>query len=138
MAFAGNDTTVLVDYNNRINILGKLKDLEIPSNMGLIKTVAIGDDHILFLNQEGQVFAVGLNGYGQCNIPPAMQMGRVVSIAAGYEHSLFLNEEGKVFAIGDNLYGQCTIPPAMQMDMGRIVSIAAGKWHSLFLNEEGK
>ena len=78
--------------------------------------VAAGQNHTLFLNENGKVFAVGKNEYGQCSevslkkyvekpqevfIPEKSKM-----IACGTKHSLVLGESGVVYGFGAKMHGQ--------------------------------
>ena len=81
-----------------------------------IVDVAAGQNHTLFLNENGKVFAVGKNEYGQCSevslkkyvekpqevfIPEKSKM-----IACGTKHSLVLGESGVVYGFGAKMHGQ--------------------------------
>lgn len=81
--------------------------------------------HAFFLSTDGDLYAHGENGYGQCGISSANaitealaversafvpQLGsneRVASAAVGAGHSLIVTTHGSVYAAGDNSMGQC-------------------------------
>jgi alpha-tubulin suppressor-like RCC1 family protein len=76
-----------------------------------VKAVAAGVWHSLALLANGTVAAWGLNDYGQCTIPAALQVpGAAVAIAAGGWHSLALKADGTSVAWGRNDFGQCNVP----------------------------
>jgi hypothetical protein len=79
--------------------------------IGLTGIIAIsgGGDHSLFLKNDGTVWSVGYNFYGQLGdgttvnkSTPVQVSGLtdIVGIAAGYRHSLFLKNDGTVWASG--------------------------------------
>ena len=67
-------------------------------------------DHVLFLNQEGRVFAN--SGIGpKCQVD---SWGDIVALAAGQGHSVGLKKDGTLVAVGNNDYGQCDVHKLMQ------------------------
>ncbi|MEI7731566.1 MAG: hypothetical protein WCO56_18475 [Verrucomicrobiota bacterium] len=72
--------------------------------------VAAGRTHSLFLLQNGSLWAVGFNNYGQLgdgttnnsNRPKLIEPGGVKSVAAGDYYSLYLKNDGTVWAMGEN------------------------------------
>ena len=128
-----------------------------------IVAVAAGDNHSLFLKNDGMVWASGLNTDGQLgigtntNINFAVQVKKnatdfltdIVAIEAGGDHSLFLKNDGTVWASGRNTDGQLGIGTNTNSNftvqvkknatdfLTNIVEIAAGGDHSLFLTAIG-
>merc|ERR1711962_709806 len=103
--------------------LGDMRNRKTPTLMEGLKNhnivaVAVGRQHCLLLNDEGEVFACGDNAKGQCGIGKARtqtcvpvkvedkSMGPVKSVRCADEFSLFLTEDGKVFACGSPENGQ--------------------------------
>ena len=94
------------------------------------RAVAIGaaNDSSFFVDQQGEVWAWGLNGYGQTGTGSKQdvlwyahrvrRVGRsalggeaaVVQIAGGDRHTLFLASDGRVFACGNAEDGQFPVP----------------------------
>jgi len=91
-----------------------------------VSTVAAGDMHSLFLTDDGRLWAMGDNDYGQLgdgtyttrNTPVLVNGGtNVIAMAAGSEwiaegtegHSLYVTSDGKLWAMGANYYGQLGI-----------------------------
>jgi alpha-tubulin suppressor-like RCC1 family protein len=70
------------------------------------KLFAVGDSHILVLNEDGTATAYGDNSEGQCNVGAWTNIKKV---AAGDAHSVGLRSNGTVLAVGDNTYGQCNV-----------------------------
>ncbi|EMG45917.1 RCC1 Protein RCC1 [Candida maltosa Xu316] len=97
----------------------RLKSLE-PQQFGLynIKYIASGDFHCFAIDHADNVYAWGLNQYGQCGLTgangeledgsiltkptliPELSKKKVKEIAAGEHHTLALTEEGHVYAWG--------------------------------------
>lgn len=130
-----------------------------------IIAISAGGEHSLFLTQEGTVWAVGSNSYGELGDgtfrskatpvqvirSDSSPLDNVVSISAGDDHSLFLRRDGTVWATGRNYYGQLGIGvmgladrnvavQVMKADstpLTDVVAIAAGGEHSLFLRRDG-
>jgi alpha-tubulin suppressor-like RCC1 family protein len=84
-----------------------------------VASVALGEEHGLFVDVTGRVFSVGDNDLGQLGIGHTNTVGHatllqtlveegviVTSVAAGMNHSLCLSSVGKVYAFGDNGRGQ--------------------------------
>ncbi|MDB6137987.1 MAG: hypothetical protein JWO94_1059, partial [Verrucomicrobiaceae bacterium] len=105
----------------------------VPAGLTGISAIAAGGNHNLALNNAGQVFAWGDNGYGQAAVPLALQIGSVNAIAAGGGHSLALKSDGTVVAWGLNGYGQASVPAGL----GGVIAIAAGYNHSVALKSDG-
>ena len=70
------------------------------------KNFAVGNGHIVLLNDNGTVTALGDNMYGQCNVSLWRDISKV---AAGDYCTVGLKTNGTVLAVGDNTYGQCNV-----------------------------
>jgi alpha-tubulin suppressor-like RCC1 family protein len=86
-----------------------------PFGIGWIIAISAGGTHSLILNDQGQVFGFGYNGYAQFGLGDKVDrlvpilidsIGDIVAISAGGDHSLFLNDQGQVFSCGSNICGQ--------------------------------
>jgi alpha-tubulin suppressor-like RCC1 family protein len=120
-----------------------------------VTAIVAGLNHSLFLKNNGSLWAMGYNSYGQLgdgitdngnyetNRPEQIVASNVTAIAAGYLHSLFLKNDGSLWGMGDNAYGQLgdgtysntNLP--VQIVAGNVTAIAAGDQHSLFLMSNG-
>lgn len=125
----------------------------LPGQIGAVTQVAAGMNHSLALTSSGQLYAFGLNNYGQlgrttnngsftANAPAAPvslpgQDGTVVDLAAGGDHSLVLTSSGQVYAFGENYVGQLgsaanfaanptPTPVTLPGQVGRATQVAAG------------
>lgn len=128
-----------------------------------VVAIAAGQFHSLFLKQDGSLWAMGANYYGQLgdgisytssgfqnstNRPEQIVASNVTAIAAGGMHSLFLKKDGSLWAMGGNFVkenavqvgggqlGDGTYNNTNRPEMvvaSNVVAIAAGDSHSLFL-----
>eukprot|EP00931_Biecheleriopsis_adriatica_P068751 TRINITY_DN42661_c0_g1_i1.p1 TRINITY_DN42661_c0_g1~~TRINITY_DN42661_c0_g1_i1.p1 ORF type:complete len:601 (+),score=129.02 TRINITY_DN42661_c0_g1_i1:35-1804(+) len=119
----------------------------------VVKSLALGRAHALFLTQAGEAFALGSNDRGQLGInsttsasEPRLVMTGVKAVAAGDEHSIFLKEDGSVLAAGDRRYGQlgdgmaseeAQLLPTQVLQGETVEVVAAGPWHSIFVLSNG-
>eukprot|EP00359_Climacostomum_virens_P005655 CAMPEP_0204915602 /NCGR_PEP_ID=MMETSP1397-20131031/13573_1 /ASSEMBLY_ACC=CAM_ASM_000891 /TAXON_ID=49980 /ORGANISM="Climacostomum Climacostomum virens, Strain Stock W-24" /LENGTH=398 /DNA_ID=CAMNT_0052087717 /DNA_START=36 /DNA_END=1228 /DNA_ORIENTATION=- len=81
-----------------------------------IAKIAAGQNHSLFLTEEGDVLSLGKNGQGQCGqssfnaiveTPARVYLPEpAVAIACGFKHSLVLGKSGSVYGFGSKLFGQ--------------------------------
>ncbi|ENN74042.1 hypothetical protein YQE_09366, partial [Dendroctonus ponderosae] len=76
---------------------------------------ALGDNHTLFLTNEGQVYSCGNNDYGQLGHDQprkrpqpvtGLDAYNIVRVACGATHSTALNQWGQVFSWGSDYHGQ--------------------------------
>jgi len=79
-----------------------------------VTAVAAGYSHSIFLKNNGSLWVMGYNKYGQLgdgaaintNRPEQIVSGNVRAIAGGNSHSLFLKSDGSLWAFGLNSSGQ--------------------------------
>lgn len=75
-----------------------------PINMGNILRVAAGFDHIVVLNDQGQVFAWGNNRQQQSGVTMEVkQLKNIKDVYAGYQASLVLTEDGRSIYFGNQM-----------------------------------
>jgi Binding-protein-dependent transport system inner membrane component. len=106
----GPTFTVAASIDGKLYIWGKTKvsrtiDVKyVPADMGKIVKVAAGYDHILALNDQGQLFAWGSDRQKQCTIPDEVaQLDNIVDIKAGYQCSMVLTADGYSYFFGNSL-----------------------------------
>lgn len=132
-----------------------------------IVQMAGGKDHILFLDEEGVVFAWGNGQQNQLGRkimdrfrlktldPRPFGLKHIKYIASGENHCFALNDKGKLVSWGLNQFGQCgtsttvedgalvtkptkvILPDGVSEGSRKIRSISAGEHHSLILLEDG-
>jgi len=105
--------------------------INVPANLGQVKTAAVGFYHTLVVKMDGTVAAWGYNGDTQCNVPAGLS--GVVAVAAGQYHSLALKSDGTVVAWGSNANNQCNIPAGLN----NVTGIAAGYVVSYAIKSDG-
>jgi alpha-tubulin suppressor-like RCC1 family protein len=124
-------------------------------NLNNVKQVACGDNHTVFLLEDGTVRTVGSNEYGQCgtgntstpqlSLYTIPNLNNVKQVACGYYHTVFLLEDGTVRTVGGNYFGQCgtgsTTHPQLSLytipDLNNVKQVACGGYHTVFLLEDG-
>ncbi|XP_075589043.1 RCC1 and BTB domain-containing protein 1 [Dermatophagoides farinae] len=122
------------------------------------KMIACGGEHLLLLRQDGHVFAMGNNCYGQItgnneksSYESMINTGidNVKLIACGVDHSFSITNKGEIYSWGLNNWYQLGLvdkknrnTPCLVLfpndDSTRIKDIVAGHQHSLFLFENGQ
>lgn len=92
-----------VDKEGVVYEWGELTDKlkEMPADMGKITQLAVGQDHVLAVNDKGKLFTWGFARMNLNQIPTELQNKKVRSIAAGYQVSLAVTEDGKVYKWGN-------------------------------------
>lgn len=92
-----------VDKDGYVYEWGQLsKNLKkIPYDMGKIVDVAVGQDHVLAVNDKGKVFTWGFNRMGLNQIPAELQGKKIRDIEAGFQTSIVVTADGKVVSWGN-------------------------------------
>lgn len=100
---AGPTFGVGIDNDGVVYEWGTLTDRlkALPADMGKIVDIAVGQDHVLALNEEGKLFTWGFNRMNLNRIPPEVQNKKVKSIAAGFQVSIVVLEDGSITAWGN-------------------------------------
>jgi alpha-tubulin suppressor-like RCC1 family protein/uncharacterized protein YjdB len=138
---------------------GALSNKKPEGIAGLPKIVAIaaGEYHTLAVDESGQVWAWGLNQYGQLgssvgtgtpsiSVIPSLvpNLAEVVAVKAGANHSVALKRDGTVWTWGRNTVGQLgngettdvNYTAKMVPGLTNIMEIAAGDNHTLALKQD--
>ncbi len=137
----------------------------LPGATGPVTQVAAGRAHSLAVTSTGQLYAFGLNRFGQLGIehdsgnekanptPTLVTLpgatGPVTQVAAGNEHSLAVTSTGQLYAFGENFFGQLGIEtnsgpnpnPALvslPAGAGPVSQIAAGIGDTLAVTSAGQ
>ena len=149
-AIIKNDKKVYVTGENYFGQLGlgynifeaKKGFTVIPgANNANIVSISAGADFLLLLNENGEVYGTGDNGFGQIRengeavyseltsvYIPTEPDKKAIAIATGSRHSVILLKDGQVITLGDNEYYQKNI----MIPTGRkVAEIAAGGYHTL-------
>lgn len=130
----------------------------------VVRRVACGAYHTIFLTAEGSAFSCGASGAGQLGrlTGPGVEAFkptqilfeedegfnsavRVLQVACGEQHAVCLTDTGRVFAFGDGEHGQLGLGgpkskrvPTMLRMMARIREVAAGGDATALCDDEGR
>ncbi|MBP6390554.1 MAG: T9SS type A sorting domain-containing protein [Flavobacteriales bacterium] len=127
---------------------------ELVSSLTGITAIGAGNNHSIFLKNDGTVWASGGGGpYGQLgngtnlgsNIPVQVSsLTGITAIESGSDHSLALKNDGTVWAWGRNLKGQLgngtninSNVPVQVSSLTGITAMGAGSFHSIALKTDG-
>jgi peptide/nickel transport system permease protein len=100
---AGPTFGVGIDNDGVVYEWGTLTDRlkQIPGDMGKVVDIAVGQDHVLALNEEGKLFTWGFNRMNLNRIPTELKGKKVKSISAGFQVSIVVLEDGSVVKWGN-------------------------------------
>ncbi len=121
-----------------------------PNDVGFltgIVDIAAGEEHSVFLKNDGTVWCSGKSGvglfgmsypYGEAHTPVRVDsLTDIIQVAAGLGSSLFLKNDGTVWGCGGN-YGGFTNPGlSMSSLLSGIVAVSTGDRYSVFLKNDG-
>ena len=129
-------------------------------NQNIIKKIACGENHTMYLTTDGKVYACGKNDNGQlgignttdCYYPTeiiSLNSLIINDISCGWSHSLFLTNTGRVYSCGTNPNGELglgdtvtrftpTLIDSSPFNTLTISEIACAQAHTLFLTNTGK
>ncbi len=116
-----------------------------------VTRIAAGNHHSLFVKNDGSLWTMGWNNYGQLgngttnSISRPMQIvaGGVTAISAGARHSLFLKSDGSLWGMGEDwpgylVDGTYQYSSRPQMIVASDVTAITGGWgHNLLLKSDG-
>jgi alpha-tubulin suppressor-like RCC1 family protein len=187
-AAAGNNFSLVVTSSGQLyafglNIYGQLGSttnnntgnpnptptlVSLPPGAGTVTQAAAGYDFSLVVTSSGQLYAFGVNDYGQfasttnngtsnpnptptlVPLPPGA--GTVTQAAAGDYFSLVVTSSGQLYAFGLNVYGQLgsttnngtynpnptPAPVSLAGEVGMVTQVAAGEGYSLVVTSSGQ
>jgi len=85
--------------SNKIDLAEKMPSKE---ELGHVVSVSAGYDHVMALNDEGEIICWGSDRMGQCQIPTEVSgQKNFAQIAAGYQISYALTEAGEIIGWGN-------------------------------------
>lgn len=122
-----------------------------------VTAAAVGGFHSLFIESDGSLWAMGLDGQGQLgdgngldgivytNKPEKVLASGVAAVAAGYEHSLLIKSDTSLWAMGNNDSGEVGDPKVPvgsftnrpTLVASNVTAVAAGYEDSLFIKSGG-
>lgn len=158
--FVFGQRSLLLTYTNDIFIGG----IDFESNIidhyiqfahfnNEIVNMSLGSSHCIILTNEGKLFGVGDNTYGELGSGEMNQKtfsqitfkefthNQIIKVAVGARHTLFLLSNGELYCIGDNSEIQCCgdtsrVYHPLLIDIGcqlKIIDVYAGYSHNLII-----
>jgi alpha-tubulin suppressor-like RCC1 family protein len=121
-----------------------------------IKKVSLGGDHTLLLTENRELYAFGLNIFGQLGLSNFNSTDKpikveiedicITNISAGAQHSMILSNKGNVFtcgfagsyALGFTSDKDINTFTKVHISKGRVTNLATGVYHSGFILDEEK
>ena len=108
---AGPKMSLAINQKNIMYTWGPknmVKKLQIPVKTYGVKTAALGENYVAFINIKNKVFVWGDRSSGKNNIP--VFKASPLAITSGDQHIMVLDQNKNLYAWGNNLLGQCNIP----------------------------
>lgn len=148
----GDNTHGQLGMNNKDPINYIISPKQILQLHDIIQIHA-GKNNSYFLTKMGEVYACGLNKFGELGLNtygdiliPTKILGlqNIISICCGEYHTLALKDDGTVYSFGNNNHGQLglgnkidTRTPTLISNINNIIQISAGFTSSLLLKNDG-
>ena len=121
MVSSGSTFSVGIDKDGNVYEWGtfpteKLKNIPSASEMGKLTQVSAGLDHVLAVNENGEIFTWGNDRMGLASLPVEMRLSTdpIKQISAGYQISLALTESGHLYNWGSAYLLNITVPEGVQ------------------------
>ena len=160
IVFGGNGYGQLGTGNNDLQQTPMLLTCAALAGVRIVGCAA-GHSFTILVSDEGRVFAMGYNRYGQLglghtnhvNTPHAINAAHfagalIAAVACGMYHTLALTHEGKLFSCGQGERGATGLghttntttpqPTVGALASARVVRVISGIYHSLALTEDGR
>ena len=86
-----------IDNDGKLYMWGTLTDKvknNVPANMGKLKFVSCGMDHIVAVNENNKVFAWGNDRLNIINVAPTVEGKNIIEVQAGYQVTAALDDTG--------------------------------------------
>ncbi len=126
MVSSGSTFSVGIDKDGKVYEWGtfptdKLKKIPSSSEMGTLTQISAGLDHVLAVNDKGQIFTWGNDRMGLAQIPVELEVAPqpIKQIAAGYQISLVLTESGRLYNWGSTYLLNITVPSEVQGNIAK-------------------
>lgn len=121
MVASGSTFSVGIDKDGNVYEWGtfpteKLRNIPSSSEMGKLTQISAGLDHVVAVNESGQIFTWGNDRMGLANIPVELEANPqpIKQISAGYQISLALTESGHLYNWGSDYLLNISIPSEVQ------------------------
>ena len=93
-----------IDSNGALHMWGTMTDRvrnTVPENMGRLRLVACGLDHIAAVGENGRVYAWGNNRLNIINVPDSVRGRNIIDIQAGHQVTIALDDQGMLHFWGN-------------------------------------
>ena len=124
MVASGSTFSVGIDKDGNVYEWGtfpteKLRNIPSSSEMGKLTQISAGLDHVVAVNESGQIFTWGNDRMGLANIPIELESNPqpIKQISAGYQISLALTESGHLYNWGSDYLLNISIPSEVQCNI---------------------
>ncbi|XP_040274077.1 probable E3 ubiquitin-protein ligase HERC3 isoform X2 [Bufo bufo] len=144
-------------YHDFLTITPEPKRSPFPLS-NFIKQVACGENHSVFLLEDGRVYSCGCNSAGQLGhdhddytpgYVSALADEHIIHVACGQAHSVAISSEGHLFSwgagtegqLGHSTTGDLYVPfPRLikKLSQQRILQVSCGNQHCLALSDDGQ
>ena len=130
-----------------------LSKVEFETDVKIVE-IAVGEKHVVALDENGTVWTWGSNTYyqlgisskAQSNVPVKVKLEeKVVKIAAGYNSTFAITEDNNLLAWGLNTNGELGIGnyqnrflPTKVETLKNVLDVKAGKTHSVVITTNGQ
>ena len=121
MVASGSTFSVGIDKDGNVYEWGtfpteKLRNIPSSSEMGKLTQISAGLDHVVAVNESGQIFTWGNDRMGLADIPIELESNPqpIKQISAGYQISLALTESGHLYNWGSDYLLNISIPSEVQ------------------------
>ena len=121
MVASGSTFSVGIDKDGNVYEWGtfpteKLRNIPSSLEMGKLTQISAGLDHVVAVNESGQIFTWGNDRMGLANIPIELESNPqpIKQISAGYQISLALTESGHLYNWGSDYLLNISIPSEVQ------------------------
>ena len=140
----GATFSIGVDNDGKVYVWGKTKiskkvdiakDMPSQKELGHVVSVAAGFDHVMVLNDEGEIISWGSNRMGQTKAPSEVGRKKIVQIAAGYQMSYALTEGGEIINWGNDNLNDVNV--TRKKGDGHIKKIAVSNTTLMALKDDG-
>ncbi len=128
-----------------------------------VAQVSAGLDYTMILKKNGELWAVGLNNFGQLGdgstndqwtpvevkTADGSAMTGVAQVSAGFHHTMILKKNGELWAVGRNNFGQLgdgstddqwtpiEVKTADGSAMTGVAQVSAGNFHTIIVKRDG-
>ena len=126
MVASGSTFSVGIDKDGNVYEWGtfpteKLRNIPSSSEMGKLTQISAGLDHVVAVNESGQIFTWGNDRMGLASLPIELKMNTspIKQISAGYQFSLALTESGRLYNWGSAYLLNIYFPDGVQGNIAR-------------------